>query len=316
MSDTNRPLFTIYTATYNRKHLLPRAYASVKAQTFRNFEWLIIDDGSTDGTEELVRSWQGEVDFPIIYKWQPNGGKHTVLNTAMGILRGDLVTSLDSDDEMLPETLERFKFHWEQLSDDELKVVGCLVCLSEDQEHQIYGDKFPKDRQIVDLMDMYLVKNIKGEKGGFVKRQVFISHPYQEGVKKVYVPEEVFIQKMAKDWKALCVNESLRVYWVDKRDDHDGANMTKPKNYPGNRLLHLAFLNYTMRLFWKKPRVFFANAVYFVKLSFHLGIGISSQYKEISNFSGRMLWLLSLPLGYMLYLKEKTFNPQLKAVQQ
>jgi len=62
--------FTVFTPTYNRAHTLPRVYESLKHQTFRDFEWLIVDDGSTDNTKELVEVWQKENLFPIRYFWQ------------------------------------------------------------------------------------------------------------------------------------------------------------------------------------------------------------------------------------------------------
>jgi glycosyltransferase involved in cell wall biosynthesis len=70
--------FTVLTATYNRAHTLPDVYQSLCAQTFRDFEWVIIDDGSADGTRELVLSWKPS--FPIRYTWKQNGGKHTAVN--------------------------------------------------------------------------------------------------------------------------------------------------------------------------------------------------------------------------------------------
>ena len=307
MNDNTRPLFTIFTATFNRKNLLPRAYESVKAQTFRDFEWLIIDDGSTDETDELIKKWQAEADFPIVYKWQPNGGKHTAFDEAARIHRGRLITPLDSDDELVPETLERYKFHWDNLSDEQKNKVGCMICLSKDQNGNIVGDRFPGNLpvQINDLMKMYIVKKIKGEKGGVAKSEAFTMYPFPEEVRNVYVPESVFQHRLAKDWKALFINEVLRVYWIDERDDHDSDKLLSKENYPGNQLYHLAFLNYTMRLFWSVPKIFFANAVYYVKLSFHLGQGVGRQFKNIQTFSGRLVWLVSLPVGYVMYLKNK-----------
>jgi glycosyltransferase involved in cell wall biosynthesis len=303
--DKTKPFFTIYTATYNREKLLPRAYESVKKQTFRDFEWLILDDGSTDGTAELVKKWQAEADFPIIYEWQNNGGKHIALNAIIETFNGEFVVSLDSDDEMVPETLERFKYHWDILPEEDKKVVGWFMCLSKDQDGTTYGDRFPKDVQVCDGIKMYLVTKIKGEKGGAIKGEAFKMYRYPPDVRNVYVPEEVFMQMLAKDWKALCINEVLRVYWVDKREDHDGQNMNKPKNYKGNRLLNLAYLNYTMRLFWYVPRIFYANAAYYVKLSLHLGYGVRKQWTDIHTFSGKLLWLAALLPGYILYRKDR-----------
>ena len=69
------PTFTVFTATHNRRHTLPRVYDSLKAQTFRDFEWLIVDNESTDGTPELVAGWQQELSFPIRYIYHTNRGQ-------------------------------------------------------------------------------------------------------------------------------------------------------------------------------------------------------------------------------------------------
>lgn len=102
--------FTVLTPTYNRSHLLSRAFNSLCAQTFRDFEWLIVDDGSTDDTEKLVRLWKAF--FPIRYFWKPNGGLHTALNFGVACAQGEFITELDSDDECIPTALERFDHHW------------------------------------------------------------------------------------------------------------------------------------------------------------------------------------------------------------
>jgi glycosyltransferase involved in cell wall biosynthesis len=305
MNDNRAPLFTIFTATYNRKDLLPRAYESVKTQILRDFEWVIIDDGSMDGTGEMVKQWQAEVDFPLIYKWQPNGGKHIAFNALSNIARGEFIVSLDSDDEMIPQTLERYKFHWDSLSKEQQARVGCIMCLVKDQNGIIVDDRFPIDKELVDFWELYLVRKITGEKGAALISKVYRMYLYPENVRNVYMPEGIFLHKMAKQWKTYCVNEVLRIYWRDERDDHDGDKMITKANYPGNQLYHLAFLNDTMRLFWKAPRVFFANAAYYVKLSFHLGQGVRQQFKNIYSFRGHLLWLLFLPIGYFLYLKDR-----------
>src|SRR5262245_31274251 len=91
-SDSNaRYTFTVFTPTYNRAHLLPRVYESLRQQTFRDFEWLVIDDGSKDNTGEVVQAWQRDAPFPIRYLAQPNGGKHTAVNRGAKEARGRLL---------------------------------------------------------------------------------------------------------------------------------------------------------------------------------------------------------------------------------
>ena len=70
-----RYIFTVFTASYNRAHTLHRVYESLRVQTFRDFEWLVVDDGSTDATGELLKKWQAEANFPFRYIYQQNQGK-------------------------------------------------------------------------------------------------------------------------------------------------------------------------------------------------------------------------------------------------
>src|SRR5437762_2817315 len=102
--DDNLPMiFTVFTPTYNRAGTLPRVYESLKAQTFRDFEWIIVDDGSADSTQELVQSWIGDLDFPIRYFRQQNQGKHVAVNLGVKEARGEFFLNLDSDDACVPE---------------------------------------------------------------------------------------------------------------------------------------------------------------------------------------------------------------------
>lgn len=93
---------TIFTALYNRKELLPRIYDSLKKQDRYDFEWLIVDDGSTDSPEELILPWIEQTDsFPIRFFQKENGGKHTATNLALKNAAGDFFLFLDSDGNIL-----------------------------------------------------------------------------------------------------------------------------------------------------------------------------------------------------------------------
>jgi GT2 family glycosyltransferase len=92
------PLFTVFTPTYNRAHTIGRVYESLRAQTFRDLEWLVVDDGSKDNTREVVEGFAREAGFPIRYVYKENGGKHTARNLAVKHASGELFLVLDSDD--------------------------------------------------------------------------------------------------------------------------------------------------------------------------------------------------------------------------
>lgn len=100
--------FTLFTPTYDRADILPQLYQSVRAQRFRDFEWLIVDDGSTDDTAALVRTWQAQGnDFPIRYLPVAHGGKCRAVNHALAQARGELFFTVDSDDRLTDDALEK-----------------------------------------------------------------------------------------------------------------------------------------------------------------------------------------------------------------
>lgn len=99
-------LFTVFTPTYNRGYLLDRLFQSLSRQTIRNFEWLIIDDGSTDNTAELVARFIAEADFPVRYIKQKNQGKHIAINRAINNAEGKWYLPIDSDDFLANNCLE------------------------------------------------------------------------------------------------------------------------------------------------------------------------------------------------------------------
>lgn len=120
------PFLTIITPTYNRGHLLRSCYESLCVQTDKDFEWIIVDDGSRDDTEWVARDFSSD-SFPVIYLKKENGGKHTALNAAHPHIRGKYVLILDSDDRLTTDAVCSVKDAWSRYQDD--KNIGILTFL-------------------------------------------------------------------------------------------------------------------------------------------------------------------------------------------
>lgn len=103
---------TVFTPTYNRAHTIGRTYESLVNQTCKNFEWLVIDDGSTDNTRELVEGWIKENKIPIKYIYKENGGLYTGYNTAYANIETELNVCVDSDDFMPDNAVELIVNYW------------------------------------------------------------------------------------------------------------------------------------------------------------------------------------------------------------
>jgi glycosyltransferase involved in cell wall biosynthesis len=116
---------TVVTPTYNRAHLLPRLYDSLCAQTFADFEWIVVDDGSTDETAELVHGW--DAPFPVEYAYQENAGTKVAWNRGVALATGEYLAVIGSDDWYLPGGLARLVEEWRHLDDRFVSVNGRLV---------------------------------------------------------------------------------------------------------------------------------------------------------------------------------------------
>lgn len=120
-------MITVFTPAYNRAHLLPRLFESLCKQTNKVFEWLIVDDGSTDNTKELVLSLSEKEGtfFPIRYFYQENGGKHRAINRGIKEAKGELFFIVDSDDILSENAMERINYHYNFIKADDN---FCGVC--------------------------------------------------------------------------------------------------------------------------------------------------------------------------------------------
>ena len=130
---------TVFTPAYNRAHTIGRTYKSLCRQTCKDFEWLVIDDGSSDNTKELVEGWIKENKIPIRYIYQQNQGMHGAHNTAYANITTELNTCIDSDDFMPDDAVENIVYFWKQNGSD--KYAG-IIGLDQVVSGEIIGTKF------------------------------------------------------------------------------------------------------------------------------------------------------------------------------
>lgn len=204
-----RPLFTVCTPTYNREKLLPRVYASLKKQTYQDFEWLVVDDGSEDGTAGLVGGWASESPFPIRYFWQENGGKHKAHNVCVREAIGELFVMIDSDDWLVPTALEQLKSEWDQILDHHGYSGVC--CLFQYEDGAIVGDRFPNDSMVSNAVDLRYNHHIHGDKMGLIRMDVLRRFPFPDNLGRHLVPESLVWNRISQQYQMRCVNTVIGV---------------------------------------------------------------------------------------------------------
>jgi len=290
-------LFTVFTPTLNRAHTLDRVYSSLATQTFRDFEWLIVDDGSTHGTQALVDHWQRHASFPIRYLRQETRGKHVAFNAGVREATGELFVPLDSDDACVPNALERFREHWTSIPAEQLPRFSGVTALCVDQHGNLVGSRFPSDVVDSNSLEIHYRYHVRGEKWGFIRTDVLRDFPFPDPG-SVYVPESVVWAKIARRYLARFVNEVLRIYYIGAPSimSHQAAS----KFAVGGRLQHLGVLNEQLDYARHAPVQFFLSAAHYARFSFHLGASIAAQFREIESAGGRLLWSLAVPAGWVL----------------
>ena len=196
-------MITIFTPTYNRAHTLPRLYESLKTQTSKNFEWLIVDDGSTDSTEQLVREFSAEERFEIRYIKQENKGKHFAINHGLRLAKGEFFVNIDSDDYLVDHAIAEI----EQLIPlvEERKFAGFSFIHFADNidfNAEEFGKKTWRKTQ------PYVWKH-KGEMMFCIKTEIYRKFPFPEFDGEKFCPESLVLRRIEKNHPILYTDKVL-----------------------------------------------------------------------------------------------------------
>jgi glycosyltransferase involved in cell wall biosynthesis len=299
-----RYTFTVFTATYNRARTLPRVYESLIAQTYRDFEWLIVDDGSNDDTRQLVEGWQAESSIPIRYIYQENRGKPAALNRGVQEAQGELFLTVDSDDAFVPHALERFQYHWNTIPAGEKDRFSAVTALCRYQDGKLLGNKFPRDVLDSDTIEVTLKYKITGDKWGFQRTDVLKQFPFAVERDGKFVPESLTWFALSRKYKTRYVNEVLLIVYFDEASGQH-LSWLSPATIAGRLIFHSYVLNELISWLPVSPASIFRSAINFSRYSFGLGKGPSSQMKDLHSLTARFLVALSLPLGFVMSLRDK-----------
>ena len=295
--------FTVFTATYNRAHTIDRVYKSLCSQTFGDFEWVIVDDGSSDGTPELVADWLKSAPFRLRYFSQANAGKHVAANRGVREAHGILFLNLDSDDSCVPTALERLWHHWDSIAPDERASYSGVTALCQDEEGHVIGDRFPADIVDASWLDVRFRNGVSGEKWGFQRTDVMRAHPFPEVAGMSYYPEDVIWDAIARRYKTRFVNEALRTYHT--ASSGLARNVDPARHAASSREGSLHNINHNADYFRYAPKAFLKASANYSRFCFHSGMRLKQQADQIQHAGGRLLWLAGLPVGYAAYRRDR-----------
>ena len=199
---------TVFTPTFNRAHTLPRLYRSLCNQFCTDFEWLVIDDGSTDGTAELVQEWIKEDIIPIKYVYKENGGLYTGYNVAYLTIETELNVCIDSDDSMPGNAVERILKTWKDRGSDRYAgIIGLDVDMDSGKP---IGGSFPENMSECYLHDLYTKRIHRGDTKQVMRTDLMRSVAPMKGFpgERYFNPIYMLLQ-VCDNYPLLVLNEAL-----------------------------------------------------------------------------------------------------------
>ncbi len=233
---------TVFTPTYNRAHTLERAYRSLCRQTCKDFEWLVIDDGSTDNTRELIQSFIQEGLIPIHYIYKENGGLYTGYNVAYAEIQTELNVCVDSDDFMPDNAVELIVKTWREHGSD--KYAGIIGLDYYYETHKPIGGLFPKGLTECYYLDLYIKQIHLGDSKQVMRTDLMkrvapqVGFPGEKNFNPVYM-----LLQVCDEYPLLVLNENLCMVEYQETDSMSKAifkqYMNSSRSFAKTRIMEM-----------------------------------------------------------------------------
>lgn len=212
-------LLTIFTPTYNRAHLLPQLFESLQNQDSFDFEWLIVDDGSTDATRELVEQFKVKADFSIRYIFQENQGKHVAINKAFEKTNTPFIMTVDSDDILMKNALMILSKKIRRIL-NEPKMVAICSPIKRKSSTDLLINQVIKEDFISNSFELENKHKIKGEFSFVLKTEIVKAYPYPVFPGEKFMNESYLYKRLSERYNYLYISESL----VEAEYQEDGLS--------------------------------------------------------------------------------------------
>ena len=283
---------TVFTPTYNRGHLLQRLYDSLCLQTYANFEWIIVDDGSTDNTTDVVNAFISENKIDIKYIRQKNGGKHRAINHGVRVATGELFFIVDSDDLLPVDSLETIYQTYKDIRNE--KSYGGMSGLDGFIDGRIIGNGLPQNKIDCNSIEIRNKYHVTGDMSEVFRTDVMKEFPFPEIEGEKFCPEVLVWNRIAQKYKLRYINKII--YTAEYQQEGLTSNIVKIR--------------------MKSP---IASMMCYAEMN-RLNIPLAQKVKAAINYwrfrfcSDRgnrpalpLFWLFTMPIGYMMHLSDKKY---------
>lgn len=284
-------LITVFTPTYNRGRLLTNIYQSLLKQTAKDFEWVIVDDGSKDNTRDVVKDFMDEGKLPIVYEYQENKGKHFAVNHGVRLAGGELFFILDSDDQLMDDSLEVVAKTYQAVRNNpEIGGVSGLDCT---KDGKIIGSGLPQEVIDCNALDIRYKYHVTGDLKEVFCTSVLKEIPFPEIEGERFSPEALTWNRIAVKYKLRYFNRPI--YVAEYQPDGLSSRIVRIRmeSPVASMMCYQEMTTYDIPL---KEKVKAAINYWRFRLFAKRGV----EKPKLGWY-----WNVFMPLGWMMYLKDK-----------
>ncbi|NOZ09838.1 MAG: glycosyltransferase family 2 protein [Gammaproteobacteria bacterium] len=291
--------YSIFVPCYNRGDVLDETLQSVAKLDHKNFEVIIINDGSKDDTDNICRAWIKKAIFPIQYFFQANQGKHLAHNKAVSEARGYFFITLDAGDFIIKDALTQIDTHWDKI--DEAQRPGFAgisgLCLTEKGE--VSGHKYPREPVDSDYFDIFRIIPEGGEKREAILTAILKSYPFPEYSGEKLIRPDFILRQISRDYRFRFINAPLEIN-VREADGYT-ANLFRFRVSSPNSFYHYFREEICKNYRYDHNKKIFYYYTRYIRYALHCRINLFNQSTEVEN---KALWLAALPSGVLGWLSD------------
>ena len=283
-------MITVFTPTYNRGHLLQRLYYSLCSQTYKDFEWIIVDDGSVDNTEDVVKTFLSENLINIRYIKQDNGGKHRAINHGVREAKGELFLILDSDDSIPDNSLALINEYYSPIKTDHC--FGGVAGYMAHHDGKLIGISSEVDILDATSIEMRSKYNMVWDMCEVFRTDMLKEFPFPEIEDEKFCPEDLILNRISTKYKFRVFN---RVIYY--RDYLDGGLTDKIVRIRMNSPI-ASMMCYAEQIRHDIPVILkIKSAINYWRFRF------CYKGKDNRPFISK-IWMWTVPLGFLMHLND------------
>lgn len=294
-------LVSVLTATYDRAATLPDVFAGLVEQT-AELEWIVVDDGSTDHTVDVVTALASRAPFPVRLLTQPNRGKHAALNRGVRHARGELVLIVDSDDRLLPDAVTRLLARWRDIPEDRRAAYCGVWARCVERDGGLIGDGFPGPTPVdCGWHEFVYAHRARGDRCGVLRTDLLRAHPFPEPPDRRYVAEGTVWRRIGTTYLTRHVNDPVLLVRTDNQDRLTLRSWADARIAAGTHDQNADVLCLDLRWFRHAPRSFVRSAMYYTRSGLCQGVPLRRQAARLPP-PARALWAATLPMSTAAWL--------------